>query len=463
MYYRSFRFLQVIIALLTIISLNLSIVTSALVLAPKISGIYAAFYFKYWYLLNIWWFLFHYLNRVYNRMKSTSFDFFLRQRVTIYITAVIIAILYLFFLSEWVLLRFFIISTILCYGIGLLINHFVYLRFVNLHRTKHPTVKRVLILGYNNVAKKLARYFEEEQINYFIVGFSENHENIMELSHYPIVSDIEHTVEVSKKLAVNEIFLTITPEQNNELYNLIYEAENECIRILIVPDFSYFIQKPVHVRYFKDIPILSLRSEPLENIPHRFLKRFLDIVVSIIVITLVLSWLVPLLGLLICLESTGPVFFTQLRTGRNNRQFRCLKFRSMRINKDAHVQQASRNDNRITKIGRFIRKTSLDEFPQFFNVLKGDMSVVGPRPHMLKHTLDYSKSVNQFMIRQFLKPGITGWAQVNGFRGEISTKEQLEKRLEYDIWYLENWTFLLDLKIIFLTFFNILKGEENAF
>ncbi|MEP6728334.1 MAG: sugar transferase, partial [Bacteroidota bacterium] len=151
------------------------------------------------------------------------------------------------------------------------------------------------------------------------------------------------------------------------------------------------------------------------------------------------------------------------RTGRDNKTFNCLKFRSMKINNEANTKQAQRNDERLTRIGKFMRRTSLDEFPQFINVFKGEMSVVGPRPHMLRHTEDYSKIMGQYMVRQFLKPGVTGWAQVHGYRGEIRDDEQLRKRIEHDIWYMENWSIWLDMRIIFLTVFRTVKGDENAF
>ena len=173
--------------------------------------------------------------------------------------------------------------------------------------------------------------------------------------------------------------------------------------------------------------------------------------------------MIPLIGLLIYLESPGPIFFSQLRSGKGNKSFRLLKFRSMKMNSNADKVQATKNDPRLTKIGKFIRRTSLDEFPQFINVLKGEMSVVGPRPHMLKHTEDYSKIVQQYMVRQFLLPGISGWAQVNGYRGEIHGNEQIIGRVECDIWYSENWSLWLDIRIIFLTVYKILVGEKNAY
>jgi putative colanic acid biosynthesis UDP-glucose lipid carrier transferase len=170
-----------------------------------------------------------------------------------------------------------------------------------------------------------------------------------------------------------------------------------------------------------------------------------------------------MLAILIKLESRGPVFFVQMRTGKNNAHFKCYKFRSMRVNYEADKVQATRDDHRITRIGAILRKTSLDELPQFFNVLLGNMSIVGPRPHMIKHTEEYSKLTDKFETRHALKPGITGWAQICGLRGEVNNKEAMLKRVDADVWYMKNWSFLLDIKIIFLTFWITLKGDKNAY
>lgn len=159
----------------------------------------------------------------------------------------------------------------------------------------------------------------------------------------------------------------------------------------------------------------------------------------------------------------GPVFFCQKRSGLNDKEFYCLKFRSMKVNKDADVVQATKDDPRKTKWGNILRKTNLDEMPQFINVLLGDMSIVGPRPHMLKHTEEYSKLINKYMVRHFVKPGITGWSQVSGFRGETKELHQMESRVRGDIWYIEHWSFLLDLLIICKTVVNVFRGEKNAY
>ena len=230
-----------------------------------------------------------------------------------------------------------------------------------------------------------------------------------------------------------------------------------------LPDSKEIYSKKLKYEYYDYIPILTLRDIPLEEPINMVLKRVFDIIFSSLVIIFLLSWLTPLIAILIKLESKGSVFFKQSRNGFNYKEFDCYKFRSMTPNKDAHLFQATRGDQRITKIGRFIRKTSIDELPQFFNVLFGDMSVVGPRPHMVSHTNMYAKKIDKFMVRHFVKPGITGLAQISGFRGEVESDKDIIGRVKYDIFYIENWSLILDLKIIIKTFVNAIKGEDKAY
>lgn len=224
-----------------------------------------------------------------------------------------------------------------------------------------------------------------------------------------------------------------------------------------------FFNKGTQVEQLAHLPILRRKKEPLCKLKNRILKRIFDVVFSLGVILLIFPWLFPIIALLIRLESKGPIFFIQYRTGYSVKPFRCVKFRSMKVNRSSDEQQAVKNDIRITKIGAFLRKTNLDELPQFFNVFWGDMSVVGPRPHMLKHTMDYSKLIDKFMIRHEVKPGITGWAQVSGWRGPTDHIYKMAKRVEFDVFYIENWSFWFDLKCVYLTVFNMFGGEENAF
>jgi putative colanic acid biosynthesis UDP-glucose lipid carrier transferase len=209
-------------------------------------------------------------------------------------------------------------------------------------------------------------------------------------------------------------------------------------------------------------PVLSLQKTTLHDPITKVFKRVFDILFSLIVIFGLLSWLVPLLAILIKLESRGPIFFKQGRPGIDEKEFFCYKFRSMHINKTTE-KEASKNDPRVTKIGRFMRKTSIDEMPQFLNVLLGEMSVVGPRPHLWSQNKTYGNRINKYMMRHYVKPGITGLAQVRGFRGEIETDEDMINRIKYDVFYIENWSIILDIKIIVQTVFNIFKGEEKAY
>jgi|SRR5579863_8198639 len=220
---------------------------------------------------------------------------------------------------------------------------------------------------------------------------------------------------------------------------------------------------------YKNIPIGSARqnlfeshfSEPDLNVRQLFIKRLLDITLSLIGILCILSWLTPLLVILIKLESDGPVFFIQERMGFRKIPFRCVKFRTMRLNDEADVKEASGNDSRITKLGSFLRKTCLDEMPQFFNVLVGEMTIVGPRPYMITEAKKYEALTDRFEERQSVRPGITGWAQISGLRGRILDDDEMRMRIEADIWYLRNWSFFLDIKIIFLTALTVLNLYRN--
>jgi putative colanic acid biosynthesis UDP-glucose lipid carrier transferase len=424
---------------------------------------YRTLYLYFWIAINSSWLIISWIGKLYDRKRITSFEALLHGTTRNYFYWIVLVVFYLFFAHHYELSRIYVAIVLAGYSLLLFINRIIYFGIRYYFKQSESFIRQVLILGFNEQAKKLANYLEAEDTNTRIIGFCEEEENVYELSNYPILSPIDKAIELSKKYQVSDIYSTIAPEQNVRIYKIMEQADQECIHFQLIPDLSIFTKQSIYVNYLGDMPVLTLRREPLKEIDNKLKKRAFDLVVSLMVTVFILSWLVPILAFIILIDSRGPVFFVQLRTGRNNRPFNCIKFRSMRVNADANTKQATRGDNRITKIGRFLRSTSLDEFPQFINVLKGEMSLVGPRPHMLKHTEDYSKSVDKFMVRHFLKPGITGWAQVNGFRGEIDDPVKLIKRVEHDLWYLNNWSFWLDVKIVFRTFYNVLKGESNAY
>jgi putative colanic acid biosynthesis UDP-glucose lipid carrier transferase len=457
------RYLQITLIALDLIVLNLLFFGCQFIFTKSVHYESSDAYFKYLTISNATWLVLSFFLRTYAISHIHNFEVFTKRTIQEYLLWIIFILIYLFFFRELSISRLFIIATTASFGLGLLINRFIYLGIFRYFRQSNFLVKKILILGYNDTAKKLAQYFEEDGLNMQILGYIEDEENVYELSHYPVLANISDTLQIAKKMDVQEIYSTITPEQNKGIYDLMYESEEECIRFRIVPNLSIFITREVHIEYLGELPVLSLRKEPLDDIGNRIKKRILDLTVSLLVTVFILSWLMPIIGLIILLESGRPVFFKQKRTGKNKKPFNCWKFRSMKSNKEADLKQATFNDDRITTFGKFLRKSSLDEFPQFLNVLKGEMSLVGPRPHMLKHTNDYSKVVNEYMVRQFIKPGITGWAQINGYRGEISNPDQIKMRVNKDLWYLENWTLWLDIRILFLTVYYIFKGDTKAY
>jgi putative colanic acid biosynthesis UDP-glucose lipid carrier transferase len=251
-------------------------------------------------------------------------------------------------------------------------------------------------------------------------------------------------------------------KSNDLIKDLADFCDDNFIYFKIAPDFRGLVQKKVNIDFYENIPIMTFRREPLGIYFNRVVKRSFDIAFSLMVICFIFPFVIPVIAFLIKLESKGPVFFKQLRPGKKNKLFECYKFRTMRVNNQTELQ-ATKADPRVTKVGKFLRKTSMDELPQFFNVLLGDMSVVGPRPNLITQLEEYSKIIDKYAVRHFVSPGITGYAQVNGYRGETKQVQLMQKRVEYDVMYMENWSFFLDLKIIFLTVWNMIKGEENAY
>jgi putative colanic acid biosynthesis UDP-glucose lipid carrier transferase len=316
-------------------------------------------------------------------------------------------------------------------------------------------IRNVVVIGNNKKTQQLINVFiERTEYGYnFKKQFStkDDNFNIMECFRYIVKNNI------------NEIYCSISELTNAQISAFINFADNNLKTLKFLPDNKNIFSKKLKFEYYDYLPILSLRDIPLHSPINAFTKRTFDVVFSIFVIFGILIWFAPLLALLIRLESKGPIFFIQKRTGFDNREFQCFKFRSMAVNDDADAKQAGKNDMRVTKIGKFIRRTSIDELPQFYNVLFGNMSVVGPRPHMLKHTDEYANKVDKYMLRHFVKPGITGLAQVRGYRGEIERDSDIQNRIKFDIFYVENWSFLLDIKIIIQTILNGISGEEKAY
>lgn len=281
-------------------------------------------------------------------------------------------------------------------------------------------------------------------------------------NHNILVKKVHQKDDSFRLDLIDEFFCCLSHDESEEIIRIMRFCDNNIIHFHYVPRMYGNFRLHLKPERFGDMSLYTNLREPLTYMSNKIVKRLFDIVFSLIACILLLPF-IPIIGLIILCQSRGPIFFKQERTGLNGKTFLCYKFRSMHVNSDANTKQATKDDPRKFAFGEFMRKTNIDELPQFFNVLVGDMSVVGPRPHMVYHTEHYRKLIDKYMVRHFSRPGITGWAQVTGFRGETKELWQMEERIRRDIWYIENWSFWLDLKIILMTFTSFFKHDKNAY
>jgi putative colanic acid biosysnthesis UDP-glucose lipid carrier transferase len=319
--------------------------------------------------------------------------------------------------------------------------------------------RNTIIIGCTQSAINLKKLFQTRlDYGYRFQGFfSDKKSDIETLGN---ISQIENYVLENN---IDDVYCALKELDDEQLKKLLFFADNNNITLKFIPESNEIYAKNLKIDYYEFFPVLSIKESPLNDSLFLLIKRLFDIVFSLLFIVFIISWIAPILALLIKLESKGPVIFKQKRNGLNFHEFYCYKFRSMSAN--AGINPATEGDERVTKIGKFMRKTSLDELPQYFNVLFGDMSVVGPRPHEPSYNEMYTKiaKMDRFMKRHIIKPGITGLAQVKGYRGEVKVSNDIVNRVRLDLFYIENWSLFLDLKIIFQTIIILIKGQEKAY
>lgn len=323
--------------------------------------------------------------------------------------------------------------------------------------------RTVILIGEGQNIRELAKIMRSPWNGYRLLGcFTDVNEDAVD-SSVKKLGDVKDVVPFLENTRIDEVYCGLPSIRSSEILPIISYCERNMIRFFSVPNLQNYLKRRVYAEKLGDLLVLTIFREPLSKPVNRIMKRSFDIIFSALFLCTIFPFLFLFLGLAIKISSPGPVFFRQKRTGVDGKDFYCWKFRSMKVNQDSDKVQATKDDPRKTVIGEFMRKTNLDEMPQFINVLSGDMSIVGPRPHMLKHTEEYSLLINRYMIRHFVKPGITGWAQVTGYRGETKRLEEMEGRVKADIWYIENWNFWLDLHIIIKTVANMIHGEKKAY
>ena len=342
---------------------------------------------------------------------------------------------------------------ILVMGIIGVFKYSIYFLLKAYRRYYGGNVRRILVFGNSKQTKELIKFFKSKpEIGYHIRGIYNN-------------ETFDKGIEDLKENPADEVYCAIDEPSSSQINDIVNLCESFGTVLKFIPNVEKVPVSNFKTHYYDYQPVLSIPKLPLHDTTNVIVKRLLDVLISVLVIVGILSWLTPLLYIIIKLESKGPLIYAHKRNGVNYREFTCYKFRSLREEGNRNRLHVSEEDERVTKVGRFLRRTSIDEIPQFINVLKGDMSVVGPRPHIPRYTEAYAQKTNkyQFVFRHSVRPGITGLAQIKGYRGEIKSDEDIINRIKYDVYYIENWSTLMDVKIMFSTLVILIKGHEKAY
>ncbi|MFC3809451.1 undecaprenyl-phosphate glucose phosphotransferase [Lacihabitans lacunae] len=415
----------------------------------------------------IGWYLSTKISNAYDEFRTETFVGEMLVLLENVLVQIIIAGQLYFLFNSHEFARTFLAYYISIFSISILCKSYILKKALLWYRIKGGNTRNVIIIGYNDITKKIVeQILNNPHYGYKLEGIVTR--DLTEVNDMPYLGTLDVFFDKYKRRRIDDFIITSDRLSHDMLKEIILYADQKAIRTKVVPNFHKLYQNRFELQTFAGYPLIAVRGEPLQELHWRYLKRFFDITFSIILCIILFSWLFPIIALLIKFDSKGPVFFKQDRWGQNGRKFKCIKFRSMKmeskdVTENGKFNQAKENDPRITKLGAFLRKSSIDELPQFINVLLNNMSVVGPRPHAHEHNLRTFNVIDKYMIRHWVKPGITGWAQVNGFRGETKTNDMMQKRVDLDIWYIENWTFWLDIKIVIITVYNAIKGEENAY
>ncbi|MFH7013355.1 undecaprenyl-phosphate glucose phosphotransferase [Flavobacterium sp. FlaQc-52] len=463
--YRISRYFKLLFVFFDILLLNAAINLSALARFGNLEELSSKEERAIVLLMNLIWIGLLLYRDSYRMVRIERIESILRRTINkILIHAAIVSIFVVFLKYEDVS-RLRLLFFYLFFFFIIMIFRYILMKILKKIRANGYNFQKVIIVGANDTGERMRKILAKDlTYGYRFLGFFDDRTAVSSTISGPFLGEFDSIQDFIVKEKVDEMYVALHIDKVEIINKLIKICEQNMIRIKFIPDFQLYTKSSkVEVVFYENTPVLMFRPEPLEFASNRLVKKVFDICFSLAVIVLIFPWLLPIVALIIKIESPGPIFFKQERSGRDNQTFMCFKFRSMYVNDLAHDKQAGKGDSRITRFGAFIRKTSVDELPQFFNVFLGDMSVVGPRPHMVNLAKEYSELINNYLVRQYAKPGITGWAQVNGYRGETKELIDMENRVEYDIWYIENWSLLLDMKIIVRTIINVFNGEENAY
>ena len=404
-------------------------------------------------LIMIAWVMIVIYNKSYNIGRGVSYLITVQNALkSIFVLIALISFANLFFnVYEFAIIN--LLSAIVIFTISIILYRLMVHGLLDNYRTYGGNVKNIAIIGYDKKGIKLYNtILNNPHLGYRSKGvFYRKSKNKFNIPYMGKISDFLNQIEnYSEAYISDEIPSKIKKE-------IIKKCDLNLVKVRILPELVNYEFKNFFISKLIDIPVIEVNELPLDKWYNRALKRTFDIVISSFVILFLLSWLIPVFGIIIKLQSRGPILFTQSRNGQNGMPFKCFKFRSMIINKNADKVFADHNDKRLTRFGRLIRISALDEIPQFINVFLGDMAIIGPRPHPILLNKEYEEKIEKFNKRHQFKPGITGLAQISGFRGKINNYSEMSSRVKLDRYYFKNWSFSLDLKIFFKTFFKMIK------
>jgi Undecaprenyl-phosphate glucose phosphotransferase len=413
-------------------------------------------------------FLWYFVANVINFYDDFYSQYFLYQLVNVIKSAAVqflAAITFLFFVKEPSFTRnYMLIYTILL--IVFVSGRILILKIIlNKRKGKEERRRNAVVIGTGELGKNFFNILiDHNEFGYNMMGFLSRDDETKDL----VLGKIKNIDEIIRDNRIETAFIALPMDEWVLLDEVIRICNKNAVKTYIIPDYSRFISKKFQVSMIGNFPVIAVRNEPLDEYNWRLLKRAFDILFSLLVFIILLWWVMPLVALIIKIDSKGPALFKQDRIGVKNRKFECYKFRTMYIEEadKSRFIPVVKGDPRITKVGKFLRSTNIDELPQFFNVIKGEMSIVGPRPHPVPHNEKYTEIYEAIKLRLTVKPGLTGWAQIHGLRGDVEdselNKKRTIKRIEFDLWYIENWSFWLDLQIILVTIWQMIKGDTSG-
>ena len=429
---------------------------------------YQYFNYNFLFLSIVLWFSMSFFSKIYIEKRSNKFSEEMVQIIYHSILFVVSLTSLLFFLnlnhkfpSKFVIVYINILAflaVITKYGIR---------KKIHANLNKGIFYDKVILVGYSKAADEFLEAVKKYYYyGYKCIGYIED--NKISKLDCEYLGSINKLNLILKEKEIDEVFIALSTDENRKIQECIEICDQNNIKVRILPNLTEITSSSVYINNIGLLPVVNVGDLPLDKTENILLKRTFDIFFSILFFLLIGIWIFPLIGLLIKSTSRGPIFFKQERWGLNNKKIICYKFRSMikessDIDEDGKYNQAQKDDPRITFIGRILRKTNMDELPQFWNVLIGNMSVVGPRPHPTQLNLESIETVDNYMLRHKVIPGITGLAQVNGCRGETRTTEDMQRRVNFDLYYIQRWNFWLDLQIIIQTVINIFRGDQNAY